>query len=287
MQKAPLAHVLREIGEHFSLPFLQPPGHPLWQSTECPAGALLAAGPDGNRQPGGQRSLLSFTLTDGLLSFPHGSCTCHSRGSWARPYSPPAPCQELTCRQCHHAGLYTHPAHPKANPSCPRILHLAKKLILLCFRSRVIQNPKYRCHAQFNFLVRSLLKFVGQEVGLEKQHSLSTWMLWNISQWMGCFNDALRCWHFHPWNNFLSTESCRNYVYSFHYPVILFSDLKHPTAGTCLTSSCAWCWQAQSSSSSPIPFGTVCLPSVAKYDGTDTHILFSKMKRAVSLEVSY
>lgn len=81
MQKAPLAHVLQEIGAGFSLPFLQPPGHPPWQSSECPAGALLAAGPDGNRQPGGWRSLLSFTLTGGLLSFPHGSCTCHSRGS--------------------------------------------------------------------------------------------------------------------------------------------------------------------------------------------------------------
>lgn len=86
----------------------------------------------------------------------------------------PRLCQELACRQCHRAGLYAHPAHPKAHPSRPRILHLAKKLILLCFRSHVIQNPHYRCHARFNFLVRSLLKFVGQEFGLEKQHSLST-----------------------------------------------------------------------------------------------------------------
>lgn len=76
----------------------------------------------------------------------------------------PRLCQELACRQCYRAGLYAHPAHPKAHPSRPHILHLAKKLILLCFRSHVIPNPQYR----------SLLKFVGQEFGLEKQHSLST-----------------------------------------------------------------------------------------------------------------
>lgn len=179
--------------------------------------------------------------------------------------------RQRPCTQAHSL--------PKANYSCWLISRVGKELILLCFRLHVIWNHKYRFNAQFNIQARFSLKFIGLEFGLGKPCTSSTWMLWNVSQWRYCCNDALRCCHFHPWN-FLSTETCHNSVYSFHYPVILFSDLKHSTACTCLTSSWERCWQAPCTECSPILCRAVCLFSAAEHDHTDTRVLFFKDEKS-------
>lgn len=214
--------------------------------------------------------------------------TCQSKCVWSVLYSPPSAEQWPFAVQASVESWGTAPSTtaprpcaqarslPKANYSCWLMLYVGKELIFLCFRLHVIWNPKYRFKAQARFL----LEFVGPEFGLGKPCTSSPWMLWNVSWRKCCCNDALGCWHFHPWNFFLSTEICHNYVYSFHYPVILFSDLKHPTACTCLTSSCEQCWQAPCTEGSPILCRAVCYFSAAEHDHTDTWIVSFKDEKS-------
>lgn len=188
-----------------------------------------------------------------------------SVGSWGTAPSTTAP------KPCAQARSL-----PKANYSCWLMSYVGKEFIFLCFRLHVIWNPKYRFKAQARFL----LEFTGPEFGLGKPCTSSPWMLWNVSWRKCCCNGALGCWRFHLRNFFLSTEICHNYVYSFHYPVILFSDLKHPTACTCLTSSCERCWQAPCTEGSPILCRAVCCFSAAEHDHTGTWIVSFKDEKS-------